>query len=103
MIIVRVEKIAEKNAPIIMIHFLKTLSAKYPKISIARPEIIVKTAVNTPKGNVSPPKLKYMEMVTKFGGIKLESDELRATIAIKSMSDSFGRVLLVIKYGTFQN
>jgi len=72
-------------------------------MSIAKPEIIVKIDVNNPKGKVSPPKPKYIEIVDKFGGIKLEIEELKAIIAIKSIRDNFGRLLLVIKYGTFQN
>ena len=101
MTIVSVENIVNKNAPVIMIHFLANLSAKYPKISIAKPEIIVKIDVNNPKRKVSPPKPKYMEIVDNFGGIKFEIDELNAIIAIKSMRDNFGKVLLVIKYGSF--
>jgi hypothetical protein len=101
--IVSVENNANNNAPRTIIHFLTNLSAKYPKISIAIPDIIVKIDVNTPKGKVSPPKPKYREIGPKFGGIILEIDEIRAMIIIKSNRDIFGRFLLVIKYVRFQD
>jgi hypothetical protein len=70
-------------------------------MSIARPETIVKLAVSTPKGKVSPPKPKNKEITANFGGIILEIDEMRAIIIIKIRRDSFGKFLLVIKEVTF--
>lgn len=63
----------------------------------------MKIEVNTPKGKVSPPKPKNLEIWSNFGGIKLEIDDKRAMIIIKNRRDNFGKFLLVIKLVRFQN